>query len=61
MNKHMNNRDLQRKIAVIIVFKLVVLALIWQFFFSENKVKVDSKTMEQQLFQAAEPVNKTLH
>lgn len=61
MNKYINNRDLQRKIAVVIVVKLIVLTLIWQFFFSENKVKVDSKTVEQHLFQAAEPVNKTFH
>lgn len=60
----MNNMRLSKEIAVIIVIKLIVLTLIWQFFFNGNKVKVNSTTVEQHIFQAApvsEPVKQAIH
>ena len=51
----MQNIHLQREIAIIIVVKLIVLTLIWQFFFNGNKVKVNPNTVEQHILQQGEP------
>lgn len=50
---NISNRRLQRDIVVIIVFKLIILVLIWQFFFSANRVDADSQAVGQHMFQAA--------
>ena len=50
----MRNIRLSREIAVIIVVKLIVLTLIWQFFFNGNKVKVNPKTVEQHILQPSD-------
>ncbi|MDO5685905.1 MAG: hypothetical protein Q4G42_00670 [Neisseria sp.] len=52
-----DNRRLQREIVAVIVFKLILLVLIWQFFFSANRVDVNPQAAEQHLLSAPSSAN----
>ncbi len=50
--KNTDTRRLQWEIASVIVLKIVLLVLIWQFFFSANRVDVDAQKMDAQILSA---------
>lgn len=50
--KNTDTRRLQWEIASVIVFKIVLLVLIWQFFFSANRVDVDTHKMDAHMLSA---------
>lgn len=47
------NKTLVRKLAVVLVLKLIVLMALWWFFVREQQVKVDGNSVAAQFLQSA--------
>ncbi len=58
MNKASINRDikLRNELILLVLVKLALLSIIWWFFFSEQRVKVDPAVVGSQVVAGSQPI-----